>query len=142
MCLRRCFSREVSSSDAILDTLHFPQFGPCIAPRNLDFSQNLALSDARCPTLLPHVWPYCTKTCWVFSTFLALLHQKMPLGFSQDFPFSDAKFPTFHIFGPTVPKIVGFSQEFSLLMQIFTCFSTFLALLHQESFNFHRIFLF
>ena len=138
--------------DAILDTLFFPQFGPCIAPRILDVSQNLAFSDAKFPTFLSHFWP-CAKTCWVstgfpllmqdflhFSTFLALLHQKMSLGFRRIFRLL-MQISTIPQFWPhCTQELLGF-QDFPLLMQDFHKSSTFLALLHQESFNFHRIFL-
>ena len=131
MCLRRRFSREVSSSDALLDTLHFSTVWALHCTKNLDYSQNFAFSDATCPMFLTHFWPYCTKTCWVFTgcslLFLALLNQKCPWVVHSISVFW-CKFPTFgwfHIFGPTVPKIVGFSQDFPLLMQILAFFHIF-----------------
>ena len=89
MCLQRCFSRKVSSSDA------------CIAPRILDFSQSLAFCGAKFPTFLrqlhqeslifhrsfrtkkprlslfwcnisyifPWFWPHCTKNLGFFTEF-------------------------------------------------------------------------
>ena len=69
-------------------------FSLCIAPRILDFSQNLfkilAFSDAKSPTFL-HIFVPTTPRIW---------------GYLQDFPSSDAKFlQFFHILGPTAPNI-------------------------------------
>ena len=105
MCLRRRFSREVSSSDAILDPDIFPQFWPCMAPRMSDSPQILALSDATFPTFLSPFWSYCTKTCrvftggslYVFPLFWSYYPKTKSLGYSQAFRRQMQNFP-FHIF--------------------------------------------
>ena len=142
MCLQRRFSQEVSSSDA------------CIAPRILDFSQSFAFSGAKFPTFFPPLhqeslvfhrsFPSSDANFPQFSTLLAFpcsdatfLHvsivlaplRQESLAFFQDFPSSNATF--FHT-GPTAPNILGFSQDFPLLMQDCLRSSTFLAV--------HRIF--
>ena len=94
ICLRRRFSQEVSSRDAR------------IAPRTLDFSQEFGLF--WCKVSL--VFPRYTKNL-LFFTGLSLFWKS--LGFSQDFPSSDATCPTFfHSFCPIAPGILGFLQDF------------------------------
>ena len=103
----------------------FPQFGPCIAPRILDFSQNLAFSDAKLPTFC-HIFgptvpnlvgfsqdvPSSDARFHMFFHILAPLHQKMCLGFSQDFPSSDAKYPHSIFLAPLYQKLLGFHSAF------------------------------
>ena len=140
---KQCACREASSSDAILDTLHFStvwalhctkktrfftEFGLFWCKTSYIFAPFLALLYQNLLGL-HRMFPLLMQDVIRFSRFLAPLHQKMSLGFSQDFPSSDAKFPTFHIFGPTVPKIVGSSQD----CWVFTGFSS-------SDANFHMFF--
>ena len=139
MCLRRRFSQGVSSSDA------------CIAPRILDFSQELGLfwckvsmvfSPAHQESFVFHrsfallkIHDFFTGFSPSDATFPALFHSLGPiapgiLGFL--FPSSDEKSYISPHFGPTAPQILGFSQNVPLLLQHFLRFSTVLALLRQE----------
>ena len=119
----------MSSSDA-----KFPMFFqglPFLMQNFLHFCHMLG------PTV-PKPFPLLMQDFLRFSSFLP--HQKCPWVFIQDFPSSDANFPTSHIFGSTLPKIVGLSQDFPLLMQIFPCFFHIFGLTAPRIFRFHRIF--
>ena len=99
MCLRRPFSQKVSSSDAILDTLHISTF--------------LALRGTEKPRVF-------TEFVLFFYTF-GPLHQKC-LGFSQDFPSSNATVPTFfHIFAPLHQESLVFQRLFPTNMHTPWC---------------------
>ena len=80
------------------------------------------------------------RDCLRFPHIFGPTAPKISLGFSQEFPSSDAILHTLCHIVPTKISL-GF-HTFSSSDANFLVFSTFLALLHQKSFNFHRIFLF
>ena len=89
MCLRRCFSQEVSSSDA------------CIAPRTLIFHRDWPFCGAKFPTFLPPEH----QEFLVFSQEFPSFDVKFPL-FTGFYNFSYI-FPSF---GPIAPRILVFNR--------------------------------
>ena len=106
------FSQAFPSSHAAFP-ISFHRFGPVAPGKSLVYRmfpfrmQNFLIFSA--------FGPHCTKNFWV----------------STGFPSSDATCPMFfHFFGPSAPRILGFSQDFS------TC----LALLHPNIVGFSQNF--
>ena len=111
------FAQDVSSSDA-----KFPMFFqglPFLMQNFLHFCS----SDARFP-FFHHFWPYRTKN--VLGFFHRIFHLLMQI------------FPHPAFLAPLCQKLLGCHRIFLF----FSCFSTFSALLHQESSSFTGCFLF